>query len=67
MYSIIVCHNCGRLLLAKDNQKTRHCPHCEIRINTNRVRIAATAKTAHEASELIRTLKLKTDKGKDID
>jgi DNA-directed RNA polymerase subunit M/transcription elongation factor TFIIS len=67
MYSIIVCHNCGRLLLAKDDQKTRHCPHCDTRVNTHRARVVAIAKTAQEASKLIRALKLKPEKGKDTD
>jgi DNA-directed RNA polymerase subunit M/transcription elongation factor TFIIS len=65
MYTIIVCHSCGQLLLAKDNQKTRHCPHCETRINTNGAKVVATARTAQEASKLIRTLKLKPEKERD--
>ena len=66
VYNIVVCHNCGRLLLAKDNQKTRHCPHCETRINAYGARVVATAKTAQEASKLIRALKQKPERGKDI-
>jgi len=57
MYKIIVCHNCGQLLLAKNTQMTRQCPHCEARINVERARMVASAKTAQEASRLIRTLK----------
>jgi len=61
MYNVIVCHNCGRLLLAKETQKTRQCPHCEARFNIERTRIVASAKTAQEASKLIRALKQKKD------
>jgi len=61
MYNVIVCHNCGQLLLAKNTQKTRQCPHCEARIQTARANIAASAKTAREASQLIRTLKLQRE------
>jgi len=61
MYSVIVCYNCGRLLLAKDTQKTRQCPHCEARINAERTKRVASAKTAQEASRLIRMLKQKRE------
>jgi DNA-directed RNA polymerase subunit RPC12/RpoP len=57
MYDVIVCYNCGRLLLAKEYQKMRQCPHCEARISTERAKVVASAETAREASELIRTLK----------
>lgn len=60
MYRVIVCHNCGRLLLAKQTQRTRFCPHCETRVNADRAKIVASANTAHEASRLIRALKQKT-------
>ncbi len=59
MYIVILCHNCGRLLLARKNQRTRHCPHCETRISTERARVVAAATSAREASELIRALKQK--------
>jgi len=59
MYNIIGCYKCGRLLLAKSNQKTRQCPHCEATINTKQARIVGAAATAREASELIRAFKQK--------
>jgi len=62
MYSVIVCYNCGRLLLTKRKQKTKECPHCEVRINTERARVVGSAATAREASELVRTLKQKKEK-----
>jgi DNA-directed RNA polymerase subunit M/transcription elongation factor TFIIS len=65
MYNIIMCYNCGRLLIAKSAQKTRQCPHCEARINPERARLVASTKTAKEASELIRTLKQKKEATED--
>lgn len=57
MYRIIMCYSCGRLLLAIKDQKSRRCPHCGARINTERARFIASAPTAREASELLRKLK----------
>ncbi len=57
MYLVILCYKCGQLLLAKDNQKTRRCPHCEARLILEKVRKVAYAKSASEASNLIRALK----------
>jgi len=61
VYKIIVCYNCGRLLLAESEQRTRLCPHCEATINTKRTRVVAAAATAREASELIRAFKQKKE------
>lgn len=57
MYMVIVCYKCGRFLLAKTSQKTRQCPHCGTRLVLNKVKKVAHAKSAKEASNLIRTLK----------
>jgi DNA-directed RNA polymerase subunit RPC12/RpoP len=57
MYVVIVCYRCGRLLLAKTAQKTRRCPHCEARLVLEKVKKVAHAKSASEASSLIRALK----------
>jgi len=61
MYIVIMCHSCGRLLLARKDQRTRQCPNCEARINTERARVIAAAASAREASELIRALKQKKE------
>jgi len=54
--------------LTKTNQKTKECPHCEARINTERARVVGSATTAREASELVRALKQKKGKmGSDAD
>jgi ribosomal protein L37AE/L43A len=57
MYDVVICYNCGQLLLVRKGQKTRQCPHCETRVNTGRAKAVASATSAREASELIRALK----------
>lgn len=61
MYAVIVCYNCGRMLLAKADQKTRLCPHCESRLIIEKTRRVALAKSAREATKLIRAMKLKRE------
>jgi len=57
MHAIIVCYKCGQYLLAKMNQKTRQCPYCEAKLILEKTKIIASAKTAREASNLIRKMK----------
>jgi DNA-directed RNA polymerase subunit RPC12/RpoP len=57
MYLVIHCYKCGQLLLAKTTQKTRRCPYCEARLVLEKVKKVAHAKSASEASSLIRVLK----------
>jgi len=59
MYMVVICYKCGQLLLAKANQKTRRCPYCEARLVLDKTKKVAHAKTAQEASNLIRALKKK--------
>jgi DNA-directed RNA polymerase subunit RPC12/RpoP len=63
MYLVIVCYNCGQLLLAKAGQKTRRCPYCETRLVLHKAKNVAHTKTAQEASSLIRALKRKNKVG----
>jgi DNA-directed RNA polymerase subunit RPC12/RpoP len=56
-HAIIVCYKCGQYLLAKMDQKTRQCPYCETKLILNKTKIIASAKTAREASKIIRTMK----------
>jgi len=56
---VIVCHKCGQLLLAKTSQKTRRCPYCETQLALDKTKKVTHAKTAQEASNLIRALKRK--------
>ena len=59
MYLVIICYKCGRYLLAKTDQKTRRCPYCEARLVLNRAKRVMTAKTASQASNILRSLKEK--------
>jgi uncharacterized Zn finger protein (UPF0148 family) len=54
---IIECNQCGKPLLAANNQKTRTCPYCNTRINITKAKKIATAKTAFEASKKLREIK----------
>lgn len=57
MYLVIICYKCGQFLLAKTDQKTRTCPHCGVRLVLEKTKRVAEAKSAEEASNLIRVLK----------
>jgi RNA polymerase subunit RPABC4/transcription elongation factor Spt4 len=54
---VIVCHNCGGLLLAKTEQKTRTCPYCGSTVVLQKARKLAVANTATEASAILRKMK----------
>jgi len=56
---IIECTRCGGLFLAADGQKTRTCPYCGKRVDVRKAKKVASAKTAFEASELLRQIKSK--------
>ncbi len=57
MYAVITCYRCGRLLLAQTKQKTKQCTHCGFRFSVEKSRKIGYAKSAREASTLIRKLK----------
>jgi len=54
---VVVCSKCGGLLLARDEQKTRTCPHCSYKVDLHKARKVASARTAQEASTILRKLK----------
>jgi len=54
---VVVCSRCGGLLLARDEQKTRTCPHCGSKVALDKARKVASAETAQEASTILRKLK----------
>ncbi|MCJ7767297.1 DUF1922 domain-containing protein [Candidatus Bathyarchaeota archaeon] len=54
---ILACNNCGGLLLAKADTKTRTCPYCGATVKTDKARKVGSAPTAQEASTLLRKLK----------
>jgi DNA-directed RNA polymerase subunit RPC12/RpoP len=59
---VVVCSRCGGLLLAKDEQKTRTCPHCGSKVDLHKAKKVASAETAQEASIILRKLKGEADK-----
>jgi DNA-directed RNA polymerase subunit RPC12/RpoP len=63
MYTVVTCYKCGRFLLARTSQKTKLCPYCGFRFNVEKSRKVAFAKSAREASLLLR--RLKSLKGKE--
>jgi len=56
---IVKCTGCGGLMLAANTQKTKRCPYCGANANLQRAQRVAAAKTAMEASELLRKIKSK--------
>ncbi|MEM2445265.1 MAG: DUF1922 domain-containing protein [Candidatus Bathyarchaeia archaeon] len=64
-YAVIACGKCGGYLLAKTDQKTRTCPYCGSKILLEKARKVASAKTANEASVLLRRIKEKAAKAKE--
>jgi DNA-directed RNA polymerase subunit M/transcription elongation factor TFIIS len=54
---VVVCSRCANFLLAKADQKTRSCPHCGYTLNLAKVKKVASARTANEASIILRKLK----------
>ena len=56
-FLVVVCGKCGGLLLAKVGQKTRTCPYCGFRVELCTAKRLGSARTAYEASELLRSLK----------
>jgi predicted RNA-binding Zn-ribbon protein involved in translation (DUF1610 family) len=56
-FLVVVCSRCGGFLLAKEEQKTRTCPYCGSTIILCKAKRVASAKTANEASTILRRLK----------
>ena len=54
---IVTCNRCGGLFLAADSQKTKTCPYCGTRVDVRRAKKVASAKSAFEASEILRDIK----------
>jgi DNA-directed RNA polymerase subunit RPC12/RpoP len=56
-FLIIVCGRCGKLLLAKAEQKARTCPYCGFKVAIEKAKRVASAENAHQASTILRKLK----------
>ncbi len=55
--AIIECPNCGGLLLAPMDKKTKTCIYCNTRIDLHRAKRIASADNAITASEMLRKIK----------
>jgi hypothetical protein len=55
--AIIECPNCGGLLLAPLDKKTKACIYCNTRIDLHRAKRIAWADNARTASEMLRKIK----------
>ena len=56
---IILCSRCGGMLLSNAEQKTKSCQYCGTRIIVENAKKIASAKTAFEASEILKKIKTK--------
>ncbi|MCW4005541.1 MAG: DUF1922 domain-containing protein [Candidatus Bathyarchaeota archaeon] len=54
---IVECPNCGGLLMAASDKKTRTCPYCTKRISLHKAKRVAAAQNVFEASNMLRILK----------
>ena len=59
MFVIFLCYECGKLLIAKNHQSTKLCFYCGSCLKLSKIKKVANARTAQEASQLIRNLKRK--------
>src|SRR5512137_3059337 len=56
---IVNCTQCGGLLLASEEHKTRTCPYCGHRVEFRKANRVVSAENASEASQILRELKAK--------
>ena len=54
---IIVCNQCGGLFLATEGQKMKTCSYCGTRVDVRKAKKLAAAKSAFEASKILRDIK----------
>ena len=52
-YLVVACTNCGRLLLAVSDKKTRSCPYCGRRVNLKDARVIARSENPKEARRVL--------------
>ncbi|MEM2972464.1 MAG: DUF1922 domain-containing protein [Candidatus Bathyarchaeia archaeon] len=56
-FLIVICDNCGKLLLARVEQKARTCPYCSFKVALEKAKKVASAENAQQASTILRKLK----------
>jgi acetyl-CoA carboxylase beta subunit len=54
---VVKCTKCGGLMLCAIGQKNKICPYCGTNVNLQKTQKIAAAKSAFEASEILRKLK----------
>lgn len=57
MYFVIRCYSCGQYLLAQSSRKTRICPYCGFKIVMRRAYVVAQARSAEQATAIIKSIK----------
>lgn len=63
-YAVVACGRCGGYTLANMDKKSRTCPYCGSKILLEKAQKVAVAKTAMEASNMLRKIKeKKAEKG----
>ena len=65
MYIVVRCPRCGKLMLANTTNQTRSCPNCNNRTELKSLRVYGRAETPAEATQLMKTLKVKEGGGED--
>ena len=56
-YLVVACTNCGRLLLAVSDKKTRSCPYCGRRVKLKDARFIARSENPKEARQVLQETK----------
>jgi DNA-directed RNA polymerase subunit RPC12/RpoP len=56
-YLVVACTDCGRLLLAVSDKKTRSCPYCGRRVNLKDARVITRSKNPKEARQVLQETK----------
>ena len=63
MYLITHCPNCGRLMMANSENKTRRCPSCGHSSQIRTLHVIARVRDQRDAVEMIQKLKESKRKG----
>jgi DNA-directed RNA polymerase subunit RPC12/RpoP len=57
MFVVVRCYQCGELLLAKGESRSRRCPYCNTKLKLSKVQILGESKVATEAITLLKELR----------
>jgi predicted nucleic acid-binding Zn-ribbon protein len=56
-YLVVACTNCGRLLLAVSDKKTRSCPYCGRRVKLKDASVIAHSENPKKARQVLQETK----------